>query len=56
MPDLDESTLFGERQDDEVRFWPHAYGGPRQLIERTLFGELSLWKLHPWPEGYGGTP
>lgn len=56
MPDLDQSTLFGELQQDEVVPWPHGYGNVPLLLETTLFWQVADWKLRPWPEGYGGTP
>lgn len=56
MPDLDESTLFGERQQDETVPWPHGYGSKPPTLETTLFGEIAYWDLHRWPEGYGGQP
>jgi hypothetical protein len=56
MPDLDQSALFGEQQQDEAVPWPHGYGNTPPLLETTLFGQIAEWKLHPWPEGYGGKP
>jgi hypothetical protein len=56
MPDLDETTLFGEAQQDEAVPWPHGYGNTPADLERTLFGEISFWTYFRWPEGHGPTP
>ena len=56
MPDLDKSTLFGEKQQDETVPWPHGYGSRSTALETTLLGQPAGWRQHPWPEGYGAAP
>jgi hypothetical protein len=56
MPDLDQSTLFGEQKPNHFVRWPRDYGYHQHTwMEYTLLGQVSHWKLYRWPEDYGAS-